>query len=90
MLSLLLLHFILTLYSLYSQVMLISISISLACLENVDNFEKSSNNQNHSCSDSRNPLKISIKVKFAIAFTWNGENKTIKTSFWKKNHFEKI
>ena len=80
-LPLLLLHFILTLYSLYSQVMLILILINVPCLENVVNFGKGSNSQNHSPSDSHNPTQILLIVKFAIALTQNGENKTIKTSF---------
>ena len=61
--------------------MLILILISVTCLENVVNFEKGSNSQNHSLSDSHNPRKISFIAKFAIALTWNGENKTFKTSF---------
>ena len=85
----LLLHFILTLHSLYSQVMLILILINVPCLENVVNFEKCSTSQNHFSSDYHNPITISFIAKFAIALTWNGENKTIKTSFWKENHSEK-
>ena len=81
LLPLLLLHFILTLYFLYSQVMLFLILIIVPCLENVVNFEKGSDSQNHSLSDSHNPRKIFFIAKFTIALTWNGENKTIKTSF---------
>ena len=81
LLPLLLLHFILTLYCLYSQVMLILTLINVRCLENVVNFEKGSNSQNYPSSDSHNPIKIFFIAKFTIAFTWNGENKTIKTSF---------
>ena len=36
-----------------------------------------SNRQNHSSSDSHNPIKTFFIAKFAIARTWNGENKTI-------------
>ena len=78
MLAMLLLHFILTLYSLYSTVMLTSQNVT--CLENVVNFGKGSNSQNHSSSDSHNTIKIFFLAKFAIALTWNGEDKTIKTS----------
>ena len=53
---------------------------------NVIDFEKG---QNHSSPDSHNPIKISFIEKFAIALTWNGENEIIKTSVWKKSHFEK-
>ena len=67
LLPLLLLHFILTLYSLYSQVMLTSKNVP--CLKNVVNFGKVSNRQNHSSSDSHNPIKISFIAKFAIALT---------------------
>ena len=70
--------------------MLILILTNVPCLENVANFEKSSNSQNNSSSDSHNPIKISLIAKFAIVLTWNDENQTIKTSFWKQNHFEKI
>ena len=70
--------------------MLILILINVPCLENVANFEKGSNSQNHSSSDYHNPRKILFIATFAIALTWNGENKTFKTSFWKQNHFEKI
>ena len=69
--------------------MLILISINVPCLEKVVDFEKGSNSQNHSSSDSHNPIKVSFIAKFVIALTWDGENKIIKTSFWKKNHFEK-
>ena len=55
-------------------------------LENVVDFEKG---QNHSSPDSHNPIKISFIEKFAITLTWNGENEIIKTSAWKKSHFEK-
>ena len=79
LLPLLLLHFILTLYSLYSQVTLILILINVPCLENVVNLAKGSNSQNHSSSDSHNPIKFSLIAKFGISLTWNGENKTIKT-----------
>ena len=61
--------------------MLTLILINVPCLENVVNFEKGSNSQNHSSSDSHNPIKIFFIATFAIAFTWNGKNKTIKTSF---------
>ena len=70
--------------------MLTLILINVPCLENVVNFEKGSNSQNHSSSDSHNPIKIFFIATFAIAFTWNGKNKIIKTSFWKQNHFQKI
>ena len=70
--------------------MLILILINIPCLENFVNFEKGSNSQNYSSWDSCNHIKISFIAKFAIALTWNEENKTIKTSFWKQNHFEKI
>ena len=70
--------------------MLILILTNVPCLENVANFEKGSNSQNNSTSYSHNPIKISFIAKFAIPLTWNRENKTIKTSFWKQNHFEKI
>ena len=83
-LPLLLLHVMLTLYSLYSQVMLILILIKVPYLENVFNFERGSNSQNDSLSkslhNSHNPIKISFIAKFAIALTWNGENKTIRTT----------
>ena len=49
---------ILTLYSLYIPVMLILISINVQCLQNVHfSFEKGSNSQDHSSSDSHNPIK---------------------------------
>ena len=74
----------LTLYSLYSQVTLILILINVPYLENVFNFEKGSNSQNDSLSkslhNSHNPIKISFIAKFAIALTWNSENKTIRTT----------
>ena len=60
--------------------MLSLVLINVPCLENVVNFEKGSNNQNHSLSDSDNPIKVSFIAKFEDALTWNGENKTIKTS----------
>ena len=58
--------------------MLSLVLINVPCLENVVNFEKGSNNQNHSSSDSDNPIKVI--AKFETALTWHGENKTIKTS----------
>ena len=55
---------ILTLYSLYIPVMLILISINVQCLQNVlFSFEKGSNSQDHSSSDSHNPIKIFLYSK---------------------------
>ena len=70
--------------------MLILILINIPCLENVVNFGKDSSSQNHSSSDSHNPMKIFFIAKFEISLTRNGENKTIKTSFSKQSLFEKI
>ena len=62
--------FILTLYSLYTQIMLILILTSAQCLQNVVfSFEKGSGNQNHSSSDSQNSIKILFVVEFAIALS---------------------
>ena len=59
--------FILTSYSLYTQVMLILILNNVQYLHNViSSFEKGSNGQNHSSSDSQHPLKQSIRAKFPI------------------------
>ena len=58
--------------------MLILILINAPCLENVVNYEKDSNSQNHSSPDSHNSIKVFFIAKFTIAFTWNGENKTIR------------
>ena len=69
--------------------MLVLILINVPCLENVVDFEKCSNSQNHSSANSHNQMKISFIGKFAIALIWNGENKIIKTSFWKQKPFWK-
>ena len=62
--------------------MLILILINVPCLENVVDFEKGSNSQNLSSSNSHNPIKISFTAKSAIGLTWNGEKEIIKTSLW--------
>ena len=58
-------HFILTSYSLYTQVIPILISIDVQYLQNVVfGFEKGSKGQNHSLSDSQHPIKKSLKQPF--------------------------
>ena len=57
--------------------MLLLILVNVPCLEHFFNFGKSSNSQNYFSSDPHNPMKVSFIAKFAIALTWNGENKTI-------------
>ena len=59
--------FILTLYSLYTQVMLIFILIDVLYLQNVVfSFEKESNGQNHFLSDSQIRIKKFPPAKFFI------------------------
>ena len=72
--------FILTLYSLYTLVILILISINVQCLQNVVfSFEKGSNSQDHSSSDSHNPIKVSFIAKFLIALTWENSHLPLNT-----------
>ena len=57
--------FILPSYSLYTQVMLILILINVQYLQNVVfSFEKGSSGQNHSLSDSHQPVEKSHQVNF--------------------------
>ena len=63
--SLLLYHFILTSYSLFTQVVTILILIDVQYLQNVVfSFEKGSKGQSHSSSDSQHPIKKYIKQPF--------------------------
>ena len=70
--------FILTSYSLYTQVMLILILINVQYLQNVVfGFEKSSNDQNHSSSSSCHPNKKISLAKLPIPPPLNAIWKTV-------------
>ena len=66
--SLLLYHFILTSYSLFTQVITVLILIDVQYLQNVGfSFEKGSKGQNHFSSDSQHPIKKYLKRPFPFS-----------------------
>ena len=72
--------FILTLSFLYIQVMLILISVNVQCLQNaVFSFEKGSNSQDHSPSDSHNPIKNLFYSKIFNSLTWENFHLPLNT-----------